>query len=339
MKNPISKDGILVTLGSLLLGISCGTFAVWGIGAYFLTSPTQYIHHEKLDDVICRPGSFKQERNENWVTSTFGEYGLETHDAAKLTGSNDKYLIMGDSYIEAHMIPGAERMQNRIGIQGMDFIGIGFSGSGIDDYIVKYRKYSSVIPRAKGCILFIGDITDIFPNNSTSASFAKVSGKFDRISYKWRLYAFRRILKNGMTRLKELDFHGSFFPSPKLSRLPAPEPPIDPRAFWEQRLRELKAAVHSGTLLIVYAPTVPRIVNNAVLLTDEHQDTINAFRETCEKLEIPLLFLQEAFINEYEQSGKFPRGFFNTPIGMGHLNSIGHSLAAKKIANFYGAAE
>ena len=92
--------------------------------------------------MVPKAGTFKQERDENWVTSHFGDWGLEKNDSRKIARGDVKTVIIGDSYIEANMIPPEQRMQHWV---GDDAIGIGFSGFDFDDYLEilpKYLKYA-----------------------------------------------------------------------------------------------------------------------------------------------------------------------------------------------------
>ena len=59
-----------------------------------------YEHNSQLDLVVPKAGTFKQERDENWVTSHFGDWGLEKNDSRKIAQGDVKTVIIGDSYIE-----------------------------------------------------------------------------------------------------------------------------------------------------------------------------------------------------------------------------------------------
>ncbi len=319
-----------------LFAFGISTLLIWLIGAVFLTSPSQYEYDSAVGEVVRKSGTGKQERGENWVCSQSGVHGLEIHDAEKLKSGNDKILVFGDSYIEANMVAWQERMQNQIHLPRTDVIGIGFSGAGMDEYIQRIQTYSTIIPNIRVSVIFIGDTSDILPGNSSSAAFAKVSTRADLLSYKFHLSAFRRIIRHW--RLKErLDFAGSLG-----RRLPKHDAEksvsssnSDLSGYWYEILVKLKLATKEQNLLIVYAPTVPHIEGNRILMTDNSGGVnVERFQELCREQNIPFISLQQSFIEDYKKSGQFARGFFNTIPGRGHMNKRGHALAGEAIETF-----
>ena len=310
---------------------------IWFIGAIFLTSPTQYEYDAIVGEVVRKPGTVKLERGENWVCSQFATHGLEIHDAEKLKSPNKKILIFGDSYIEANMVAWQERVQNQINLPKIDIIGIGFSGAGMDEYINRIQTYSSAIPRVSGSIILIGDTSDILPGNSSSSTFTKVSSRADHFSYKFHLSAFRRIIRHWRLK-RELDFAGSWekkSPTEKTTK-PGSAQNMDLTSYWSEMLIKLKQAAKNQKILIVYAPTVPYISGNRVLMKNTSQEIpIQKFQKICYKLDVPFISLKELFIKEYKKNKAFTRGFFNTRPGRGHMNKRGHALAGQAIEKFF----
>ncbi len=93
----------------------------------------------------------------------------------------------------------------------------------------------------------------------------------------------------------------------------------------------------STRLLIVYAPTVPRIHQGRVLFEPEDISFGDDLKTACGENGIDFIDLGNAFRTYYQRTGKFPRGFFNTPPGEGHLNGQGHAIAAKEITRYIDA--
>ena len=98
---------------------------------------------------------------------------------------------------------------------------------------------------------------------------------------------------------------------------------------------ELKQAAGGRPLLLVYAPQVPRIAAKKIVFDDSEKTVAEELAETCRKLDIRFLNLEADFIRFYQDTGKFPFGFFNTPPGGGHLNEAGHLIAAKTITRSF----
>ena len=313
------------------------TLLIWFIGAIFLTSPTQYEYDAVVGEVVRKPGTVKLERGENWVCSQFGTHGLEIHDAEKLKSPNKKILIFGDSYIEANMVAWQERVQNQINLPKTDMIGIGFSGAGMDEYITRIRTYSTAIPRVSASVIFIGDISDIFPNNSSSRIFTKVSSRTDHFSYKFHLSAFRRIIRHWRLKRK-LDFAGSWKKKSPIEKTtkPGSAQNMDLTSYWSEMLIKLKQAAKNQKILIVYAPTAPYISENRILMENRSQEIfIQKFQKICHRLDVPFISLKQLFIEEYKKNKEFTRGFFNTHPGRGHMNKRGHALAGQAIEKFF----
>ena len=115
-----------------------------------------------------------------------------------------------------------------------------------------------------------------------------------------------------------------------------PEAPVDTarrEQYFHQLLQSLKA-LGKHRNLIVYAPMIPRIANGKLTCEDANREMIEAFAAVCREEGIGFLDLGPAFAEDFRRTGKFPRGFFNTPVGEGHLNAHGHQLAGIEIKNY-----
>lgn len=318
----------LKRLSRWIAGFFAAGIILWGIGWIFLSSPTMYEHNSQLDLVVPKAGTFKQERDENWVTSHFGDWGLEKNDSRKIVQGDVKTVIIGDSYIEANMIPPEQRMQHWV---GDDAIGIGFSGFDFDDYLEILPKYLKYAPNVENIVIFMGDIYDIVPASRKNTVFQKVSTHADYISYRYHLYSFRRLYRK--FRLHEWDFIGN----KRVSAVSEMEHVVwdtTTQVYLQQQLERLNDIAENKSILIVYAPQIPNITGNQIILDDSQQEYIDHFSSLCQDEKIKFINLGPLFIREYFERKCFPRGFFNTPVGQGHLNEFGHRLAGETIRRF-----
>ena len=312
---------------------------IWCAGAIFLTSPTLYRYDARLGFAPRAGGSYKQERQENWVTNYFGELGFGKEEQNRLHSSKPKIVIYGDSYIEAAMIPGAFQMQNLVSCRGFDALGMGYSGIGAPEYCFLMRRLPLVTKGIRWHVIFVGDVYDfrgVDPltclKDTPGALPVKSSSLLDSISAKYRLFSLRAIMRQW--KRNKLDWLGNNWMKRKQDM-----PAYDRE---EDRLSDicllLKQAAHKNApesrLLIVYAPTIPRIHQGEVLFAPEDITFGDELKTVCEKNNIDFINLGEDFRAYYKRTGKFPRGFFNTPPGEGHLNEKGTAIAAAVITRY-----
>lgn len=95
--------------------------------------------------------------------------------------------------------------------------------------------------------------------------------------------------------------------------------------FSEIKKRNLPAAV----LLLPYYPTTV----NGTLETKSQLETdrLTAISSQTANYKLKVVNMQKDFLHFYETTRKFPRGFYNTPVGIGHLNVDGHRMTAERL--------
>ena len=319
----------MVIGGVIALGV------VWLLGAVFLTSPTLNTRDARLVFAPRSPGSWKQERSENWTTNRFCELGFEIHERPKLFSPKPKIVFYGDSYIEAAMIPGKDRMQNRFRHDTREALGIGYSGIGAAEYCFLMRRIPAVLENVGWHVVFVGDIYD-FQGVDPRACSANLPGALptaasssgDRVSARYRLFAFRALMRHW--RKTRIDWRGNHWRKKTAA-------PREEKSDLSAVCLELKSAAEGsgGRLLIVYAPLSPRIHRGQVVFTAPDTAFGRELASCCRKHNIGLIDLGPDFAAYFRRSGKFPRGFFNTPPGEGHLNVAGHAIAAAALSRYF----
>ena len=331
-------------LTRITIALLLSVLIAWGIGAVALTSPTVCVTNQTLGMAVPKAGSYKQEREENWVSFHYGEEGLEASDALRARQEGEKALLFGDSYVEASMVAPQERMQARLSESGLPCIGIGISGNSCVEYHHLMGIYNQLISNVTTNIILIADISDILPPKGTtdflslkpSYPFRKVEGRLGELSYRFRLMAFRNVLKKTMTAWHNgLDWRGNHWL--KLKADDTLEEPVDTshyEEYWKNMLSALKTKAPQGRLMVVYAPIVPSIRDNAISTKNDDEELIQRFANVCRSYDLiggGIVDVSEKLCDYTSQTKRFPRGFFNTRPGAGHLNSEGHRLVAEAI--------
>jgi hypothetical protein len=88
-------------------------------------------------------------------------------------------------------------------------------------------------------------------------------------------------------------------------------------------------------LSFVYCPEIPRPSNGTIEWIDENGSLAEIFYKECARNGIGFINMGKEFCKFFERTGKFPRGFWNSRPGEGHLNEAGHKLVAQAIYNQY----
>ena len=329
--------------------ISCGSMAVrivvgglialtiiWLLGAVFLTSPTLNTYDPRLGFAHRSAGSWKQERQENWTTNHFTELGFEVHEQVKLHSGKTKIAIYGDSYIEAAMIPGRLRIQNLFSHGELDALGVGYSGIGAPEYCYLMRHLPKVVDKIGFHVIFVGDIYDFKGVDPRSCAAdvpgslpLKTSSRADKLSAKYRLFAFRALMRHW--RKCRIDWFGNHWREAGQKSSKIVTDSLSAICFQMKAIAEQ----YDGTLLVVYAPTLPRISQGTVVFEAFDPAFGRELAAACSECGIGFIDLGPAFAEYFRRTGKFPRGFFNTPPGEGHLNEAGHAIAADALSRYF----
>lgn len=92
------------------------------------------------------------------------------------------------------------------------------------------------------------------------------------------------------------------------------------------------AEEHGIKVIIVYLPSI-NISSDGAINVIADQGAISKFKRPCFDNGILFLDMSNRFEEEYKNAHTLPYGFFNTPIGSGHLNQYGHAMIADELYN------
>jgi len=104
---------------------------------------------------------------------------------------------------------------------------------------------------------------------------------------------------------------------------------------YKRVLNEALSLIRSETntpIVFIYHPTVKIEKDGSIQL--KYSKTWDVFTETCRNNGIDVIDSGEDFLKYYDDTRKVPYGFYNTTMGSGHLNEVGHRIIANEIIEY-----
>jgi hypothetical protein len=94
-----------------------------------------------------------------------------------------------------------------------------------------------------------------------------------------------------------------------------------------------KICTNNGLKLIIFRH--PQLILNKDGTTSAKTDIeyFNAFKEACNDNGVYFIDMADVFMEEYKTNHILPHGFYNTAVGVGHLNKNGHYMIANELYN------
>ena len=331
-----------------LMGLALSLALAWGAGALLLDSVQPVVLDPALGRYVPQPGSTFHTRGEGFAVSTAGEHGIRGLPGGVLP-QGSKVVFWGDSFVEGLQVDDGDRMAqvfSRLAAQaGLPLVGVGIGTGGdtLIDSLVKSPDYARVLGPVRLNVFVLGRISDVLPDTPRPCRanfFSTPAPHIERndcqpSELSLRLApALARLELGGVfhtyLRLRDLATRLSLGPVEPQATTTAAAPPASLNAAWDFLLTQARRSA-GNQLLFLYLPMRPLPQNGAVSLTDPEGGTALAFAAACARHGVPCLNLGPALVAHYQTTGEFPRGFFNTPPGSGHLNEVGHRLVAQAL--------
>ncbi|MBI5354362.1 MAG: SGNH/GDSL hydrolase family protein [Chloroflexi bacterium] len=261
-------------------------------------------------------------------------------------------VVLGDSFTEGGQVSDnkkyvsvAETILHDRGVS-MDLLNLGYSGRSLPDYvyIAPYIKktYSPAIVVVQ---LNLADFVESF--DKTKENYFVRNEMSVELMHNEAFSTNQLVLRNivraiSIGSLVRYKFKSiNLIPEQQLRLLAAGSPnpgdsvPVK-RAFdpndVEKQINTLKDAYSDVELVILIIPGVPIIHDNTPLLEDEKENSLIEILDQIPGLHI--LYPRNSFIELYTEHETFPRGFYNTLPGVGHLNSDGHFVIGAALADY-----
>ncbi len=334
-----------------LLGLALSLAVAWAAGALFLDTVQPLALDPSVGRYVAMPGTVSRTRSEGWAISRVGERGIRGLPGGKLP-EGPKVVFQGDSFVEGLQVDDAERMAqvftrmaNQAGL-ALSGVGIGHGGDSLIDSFFRLADYTPVLGPVALQVMILGRIEEVLPDTSRPCRSRFVSSpefQLERVdcppsSLGLRLAEPLRILELSAgfeiflkIQRVTLRLTPKLPPTSPGPYVPAPEASQDAACdYLLARIREQAR----GPVLLLHVPKVPRLASGRVRLDDPQAALAQVVGRACARNKVPFVDLGPAFIANFQATGNFPRGFFNSPPGTGHLNEEGHRLVAEAVLKY-----
>lgn len=335
-----------------LVGLTLSLTLAWVAGALLLDSVQPVVLDPALGRYVPLPETIFHTRAEGFAWSTAGEHGIRGLPGGVLP-QGVKVVFWGDSFVEGLQVDDQDRMAQVFtqlaGQEGLPFagVGIGTGGDTLIDCLVKAPDYARVLGPVRLDVFVLGRITDVLPDTPRPCRanfFSSPAPRIERsdcppsdlalrlapLLARWELgglfQAYRRLR----------DLAPRLGPGPAQQQAAPTAAPVTPASLgtaWDFLIAQARQS-NGGQVLFLYLPRLPVLQNGAVSCADPDAATAQAFADACARNGVPFLNLGPAFLTHFQATGRFPRGFFNSPPGSGHLNEDGHRLVAQAVFQY-----
>lgn len=332
-----------------ILGLALSFTVAWAAGAVFLDTVQPVALDPAVDRYMPEPGTAMRYRSEGFARTTAGEHGLRSLPGGLLPRGG-KVIFWGDSYVEAlqvddagHMDQVFTRLADRSGL-ALSGVALGVSGDGIIDDLFRLRPYAPVFSPVALHVFVVAEIDEFLPDAPHPGHCELRSEPEPRLIFGTAEYpgshlryghAVRALELTGPYRIlrKALATALRFAPGPAEAPRPAPAAVKDParQAAAQDFLLATLRSQTSEPMLVVFLPVVPRLSGGTVSSGTPEEAAVAEVKDACQRNGIAFLDLGPEFLAFHEATGRFPRGFFNSPPGQGHLNEDGHRLVAEAV--------
>lgn len=336
---------------NIIIGFILSFIFIWTISYFFIDTVMPKEWEPQLGRYTPAAGSQKRWRSEGWATSNMGKYEIYgIPDITKIDGK--KIAIWGDSFIEANQVADQEKtaqVLTRIckanGIGDTTSFGIGRSGLNTVDYIFEIPKYEKFVNNIIAHYIVIAQTDDIIPekqnpSHSLLVTKPELSLKEEKdlpprnkelvyFVVKSELHFLWRFLVDVYQNF-EIKFSLGLINNHSSDILTPTSSEQELTKAWSFLLNNLRDKTHLP-IFFVYCPHVPHINNGTVKFNDKEKNIMNMFSKELANHDIGFIDLSNVFVNYYQETGNFPRGFINSKPGEGHFNKNGHKLIAETI--------
>lgn len=318
---------------------------IWTLSAFLLDSAEPWVSDSELGYWVHAPGVV-QHRSEGWGETHFGEGGLLERQVSLAKSDTPKVFLLGDSYVEALQVDDQEKIavvyNQLVPDSAPKLIGFGGSGFSLEHYVSAMDVFQRRFPAVRGYAIVLsglGDL-DIGPEGDRFVRLSEGGGQpFASPSiYSQRFAAFlnKWQLNFSLPLFRSLrDIFSESAAAPLRTQAGGGDiPHVTLEEGWAPLFEEIKK-VTDRKVIFVYMPSAPAPEGDAVLFRDKEGPNKNRFKTLCQSYGVAFVDMTEPFVDYYLTTGHFPRGFFNSPPGRGHLNAEGQRMVADVLARYF----
>lgn len=336
-----------------LAGVLCSCLFIWLVASVFTDQSPPLVYDSEVDDYVPMPYATARARSEGWAETSLGEHGFFTGEDSIASSIEPKIILWGDSHVSAYHVPLEHKISSRyneLATPGQPrCISYGRDGKGVVDYFYAMPKYQHRFANIQGNAILINSLEDVLPYaGQPYGRFLKNPWRLEE--HPFALNALGRALGPWIYRLKLNTFYDlyqdvktsslRFHPGPSPAQLDTPAQAQKPlQKGWDFLLNQLREQ-SNGSLVIIYCPlTTPRLEAGEVLFDNPEALLVAQFADACARNKVHFIDMTKAFSHLHQAKGVFPRGFFNTPPGQGHMNRHGLAAVASALHEHYTQAK
>lgn len=288
------------------------------------------------------PATTYRWRSEGYADTSIGPHGMpgktriNPPDAPSI-----RVALWGDSQAEGVSVADAEKIfaqAERLSGDSIEVFPLARSGEDGADWVTQMPRAESLLAIDVHVWLVV-DLPDLLASADAPVpppSVADVAQANAAIASRlpaFIIQAARNVLTVDGSSPRTLRF--SVGPISSRSNRPSPEQSLAPEpvgfADWTAPLDAVDRA-SKVPVVIVYAPKVPQIIGGKIAGEPEQDEAWIRLRSTAARYPIKLVNLTEPFRASADE-GRWPHGFHNGQIGVGHLNRHGNRIVARSIVD------
>ncbi len=316
----------------------------WGVTLPFVGSVMTYRHDPAVGRLVPTPGQAHLHTKEGWGTTRFGRYGVGGVEDLGALG-RPVVAVWGDSHIEALQVDDPDKVGAQLtrlcGGGSLVGVGIGESGWKVADYPFLLPRYDKLMDVPVHYIV-VGEAEDLVPDGRRfrtdplelrelhpPRSLLGMRELVSRLHLElpWRAVRTALTGPDGRRRIRLRPGPVAQSASGSDHDRAAATPPREVLAWLVRRVRDATPR----PVAFVYAPQRPQTFQGKIQLEDQDEDLVALLASVASELGVGLLDLRPAFRREWEERGRFARGFHNGMPSRGHYNPLGHRLLAEAL--------
>lgn len=338
---------LLLTWGG---GLFASILIVWAPATILTNRFAPMVWDDLLGRYVRHQGLTVSERTEGWADTHVGAHGLVAGQDAVASGPSPKIVLWGDSHAEANCIPDSDKIMSVFNTLARDLpvkgFTVGVSRWCLADYNQELPVYEKSFSNIIGHVILLNGVDKLLPTRDLPIHAHFLANPWRFVEHQWKptprglllsqvVYGLHLQFAHELYR-KALDTNLRFAPGRVASGVSAdsqPAPPEDLEAGWLFALDALR--LHTkGFIAFVYCPFIPQLVGGQVLREDPERAIKQRFQAFCQRHDVPFLDMTQDTLTLFDTTGQLTHGFFNSPPGQGHLNSLGQALVAQRLFEF-----
>lgn len=336
-----------------LIGFIISGLFIWVVSAVFVNSLSSFVWDDVLEKYVYAPGSVIKWRSEGWADTRIGEHRFLKGEDRIAMSEAPKFIYWGDSQVEALQLSNGRKAMGQFNAisKGKPYYGltVGAGGRRVADYYFGIPVYERSFPNIMGHVVLLSGLDDVMPGRRKDHAYYQCdpwrlepghAAPPNRMALTYAPFVSAMQLGGFYDVYKSLmGYRFVFAPGQQEAKAgvdtgPAPEKRCGEEDGWRYLLGELLRET-DGFLVFVYCPYTPKLEQGAVSLKNPEEDAKELFARVCSEMGVGFVDLSRTFNEFYRETGRLPRGFFNSPPGAGHLNADGQRLIAEALHEYF----